>query len=129
MKVYTSYFGKMRKFPEDFATIAICVYPPDWFGGFKFEKFCPPEEVFHRYNGSEKTETVWDAFELEYKRKLKRLDAKRAMHELYSMFKYKKAIVLLCWETPDKHCHRHILARWFRHFGFDVKEWSEDNET
>lgn len=31
-------------------------------------------------------------------------------------------MVLLCWEGPDKHCHRHLLAEWLRERGHDVRE-------
>jgi uncharacterized protein (DUF488 family) len=31
-------------------------------------------------------------------------------------------IVLLCYEAPDKFCHRHLVASWFEEVGIHVKE-------
>ena len=31
-------------------------------------------------------------------------------------------IILLCWETPNLFCHRHIISDWFKKAGFNCNE-------
>ena len=32
--------------------------------------------------------------------------------------------VILCWEAPDKFCHRHIVAEWLSYsLGIDIEEY------
>lgn len=36
---------------------------------------------------------------------------------------------LLCYETPEKFCHRHMLAAWLNFsINADIKEWEQKNE-
>lgn len=30
--------------------------------------------------------------------------------------------VICCYETPEKFCHRHIVAKWFERAGYKIKE-------
>ena len=38
-------------------------------------------------------------------------------------------VVLLCWESPEKFCHRHILADYInKNSGVVVEEFGKENE-
>ena len=36
-----------------------------------------------------------------------------------------KDVCFLCWERPEKFCHRHLVAEWLREGNVFCKEWSE----
>ena len=39
------------------------------------------------------------------------------------------SVVLLCWESPEKFCHRHILADYInKNSGVVVEEFGKENE-
>ena len=53
----------------------------------------------------------------------------RYQEEVLSFLDPKKVVkdlgpesILLCWERPDRFCHRHIVAEWLRKAGYDVWE-------
>lgn len=36
----------------------------------------------------------------------------------------KRGVALLCYEAPEKFCHRHLVAEWFKNkLGIEVKEY------
>lgn len=98
----TSYFNKSGNLPN---VISIAAKSPSWFTGKKYKKLAPKFWFFQEYkeNGDE-------LFYVEnYCREvLNKLNAKDVYDELG------KDSILVCWETSDKFCHRHIIAAWFK---------------
>ena len=43
--IYTSYFAKLKKFPENFQPIAICQFPPKWYTGPSIKIFAPNSDI------------------------------------------------------------------------------------
>jgi len=44
---------------------------------------------------------------------------------LYARFGNQKPLGLICWETPDAFCHRHLVADFLRMAGLTVPEWEK----
>jgi len=99
--------------------IAICLYPPSGWTGKIYKKLAPTERLFfdikrqnitreeyiHRYN----TEI------------LDKLDPNEVYEEL-------KDNVLLCWEPPDKFCHRQLVAEWiYKNLNIRISEYSRQD--
>jgi uncharacterized protein YeaO (DUF488 family) len=107
----TSYFTKAAKYPN---TIAISQGVPKNYFGKRYMKLAPPWELIMKY----KQDNDWNYFrEHYYKEILDKLDPQEVWNELGEY------CVLLCWENPNKHCHRFIIAEWFKNkLGKEVNE-------
>ena len=46
MKVYTSYFAKLKKLPDTIVPISICGKAPDWYTGLQYKKLAPKYGFF-----------------------------------------------------------------------------------
>ncbi len=56
------------------------------------------------------------------KQVLNNLNTDKVLEELYELSNYKD-IVLLCYETPDKFCHRQLVADWLNKSGCPCEEY------
>lgn len=68
--------------------------------------------------------------EVEYTKRyeaiLSRLAPMQVYRELDTMMRNygASAVALVCWEKPEKFCHRHLVAKWFKEkLGMDVMEY------
>ena len=123
MLVRMSSFGNLRHIPETWQRLSICRFPPDSFADGIFNPLLPDEHEEEHWRYSEQSEEDWKRFRTAYKNKLRGMDAASVMHQLYEICKYTGKVVLLSKEKPDEHNYRRIAAVWFRHYGYDVKEW------
>ncbi|MFA5153710.1 MAG: hypothetical protein WC554_14210 [Clostridia bacterium] len=112
----TSYF----KYYTGDDGVAVCLYPPiDW-GGLQFPALAPSRDIFYAIKSGKIDET-------EYERRFReeiliRLDPQ----QIYNMFKNN---VLLCWENPEKFCHRKIISQWiFENLKIEVPEWKKKDQ-
>lgn len=97
----TSYYSKYKG--ENAVSIArMC---PKWFKGRDYKNLAPSYELFMKC----KEDGDEDYFARAYKNEvLDKLNAKDIYEDLGSN------AVLLCWEGPNKFCHRHLVAEWFK---------------
>ena len=108
----TSYYSKSANNPNAVSIAAKC---PDFYKGREYKKLAPKYWFFKKYkdDGDEKFYT-----EHYYKEVLDKLDAQEVYNELGH------DSILLCYETPDKFCHRHIVAEWLSYkLGIEVEEY------
>ncbi len=121
MKIYTSYFANLRNIPDDIVPIAICCKLPKGYSGLEYPVLAPSSALlseWHRNHNESYYRQV-------YCNKLNRLN----VHSIIGVLEYLskgKDIVLLCYERPEKFCHRHLVAEWLNKHGYDVKEWEGD---
>ncbi len=109
--IYTSYFAKYHGDNG----LSIAVSQPKSTKPFpECRSLRPPYSLVQRYKEGKITSKE---YELQYK--------KQILNRLHvaQFGKILQERVLLCWETPDKFCHRHIVAKWLQGAGFEVKEW------
>jgi uncharacterized protein (DUF488 family) len=97
----TSYFAKSSKLHN---AVSISLITPSGFKGKVFNKLAPKYSFFKKYK--EDGDQVYYT-ERYYKEVLNNLDPKKVFEELGH------DAVLLCYEAPEKFCHRHIVAQWF----------------
>lgn len=108
--IYTSYYAKSAKLPN---AISISRGTPTWFTGPSYEPLFPEWNLILNYKDGKITE---DEYRIRYNDQLSKLDPKVVYKEL-------EGKVLLCWETSNQICHRHLVAEWLnKHLGITVKE-------
>jgi len=119
--VYTSYFGALKKLPNDFAPIAICgkmVFP--W-SGLRYAKLAPKKWFFDEWKKNRDNDFYEYHF---YTEVLAKLDACAVVKELEALVgDESKTPCLLCYETPDKFCHRHLVSAWLQGNGIRSLEY------
>ena len=106
--IYTSYFANLKNIPEEIVPIAISGSVPNFYKGIQYKRLAPRWETLTRYKQSGDK----DAFIKDYyKYVLDGLDANRVIQDLIELSNGKD-IALICWESPEKFCHRHLIAKW-----------------
>ncbi len=112
--IYTSYFANMR-YLDDLTKskcVSISLFSPKGYKGKQFNPLIPTINILTEYKKDNDTEK----YERSYKKEvLSRLDP-------IETAKYLDGKILICFETPEKFCHRHIVSQWFRDNGIDCFE-------
>ena len=104
----TSYYSKSASSPN---AVSIAGRAPTWYKGREYKKLAPKYWFFKKYkeDGDEKFYT-----EQYQKEVLDKLDVQTVFNELG------EDAILLCWESPEKFCHRHLVANWLNK-NLDIK--------
>ena len=118
MKIYTSYFAKLRNLPENIVPISICGKVPDWYTGLQYKKLAPKYEFFIEWKKTHDSDYYIEHFKSEV---LDMLDVNAVYEELAKM-SAGKDIWLICYEKPSDFCHRHLVADWLTKNGFICTE-------
>ena len=119
MKIYTSYFAKLRSLPENIVPISICGKAPDWYAGLQYKKLAPKYGFFIEWKKTHDNDYYIEHFNSEV---LDQLNAKTIYEELSKM-SGGKDIALICYEKPSDFCHRHLIAKWFTNHGIPCEEY------
>lgn len=108
----TSYYSKNANDPN---AVSIAAKAPKWYKGREYKKLAPKYWFFKKYKEDGNEEFYTEQY---YKEVLNKLNPREVYNELG------EDAILLCWEAPDKFCHRHIVAEWlFDNIGAEVKEY------
>lgn len=101
----TSYFAKIKKI--NFSNpVCIARSAPPGYRGRYYIKLAPPIDLLKRYKNGE---IDTNSYTIEYQaRVLDQLNPQTVFNELG------ENATLLCWEGPDKFCHRHLAATWLK---------------
>ena len=127
VNIYTSYFGNLKNIPKNIIPVSICLKVPKEYKGIQYKKLAPTYDILSHYKETgDKT-----AYVLKYNKEIiKKLNAKDVVDDLLCMTglkqgvdERKNGIVLLCYETPEDFCHRHLIADWLNANGYDVVEY------
>lgn len=110
MKLYTSNYARNGSNPN---AVAISIRPPDWYRGRTYADLAPTWEIVM---GVKQGTITNDEYTRRYKLILSKLDPHTTVNNLG------EGAILLCYESPDKFCHRHLVAEWLRGAGYDVQE-------
>lgn len=98
----TSYFAKAHSLPN---AISIAAKAPDFYTGRVYLPLAPSWEIFSTYQKNHDINLYTEKYVEEI---LFPLDPQQVFEELG------KYSILLCWESPDKFCHRRIVAKWLQ---------------
>ena len=133
--IYTSYFGKMRKFPDNCIPVAICGGIPEWYTGAWYRKPAPKYGFFQEWKKNKDNDFYIEHYQKEV---LDELNVDKVLMDLQLLVPEEKRVemqspiwtssdvhlVLLCYEKSGDFCHRHLFAAWLSEkIGVEVKEW------
>ena len=117
--IYTSYYGNLRNIPRGIVPINIANITPYNYMGPSLPALFPPWWLVERY----KTDGDWASYvDIYTKRVLNVFDPKEIENAINQIASGGDA-VLICYERPEKHCHRHLVRDWLNKNDIPCKEW------
>jgi len=117
--IYTSYFANIKNLPNNIIPIAICGKSPDYYEGLQYKILAPKYSFFIKWKETQDNDYYIEHF---YKEVLDKLNPNDVVTQLYTLSNGYD-ICLICYETPEKFCHRHLVADWLNRSGFECKEF------
>lgn len=121
---YTSYFAKISKIPKDAVVLSISRFPPKWLPQVKsFLELAPSANLLSGYKAGEVNE---DQYRKTFNEYLSQIDPE-IIREQLDFEACGQDIYLLCYEAPDKFCHRHLVRDWLNINGIKCEEAKYDN--
>ena len=116
--LYTSNFAKTKFITSmEIVPISIARRPPSWWTGLDYIKLAPSAELLQLYKFLGDTEFYTN----EFNKQLDKLNSKEVYKELVALAG-QSDIALLCYESPNNFCHRHLVADWFNNNGIPIQE-------
>jgi uncharacterized protein (DUF488 family) len=115
--IYTSYFSSKKYNKEQ--GISIARYNKFW-QGESYPGLYPSTNLLNWWKSltkeeQESEERQHSYFEAYNEETLAPLDPHKVAAELNNK-------ILLCYEKSEDFCHRHIVAAWLRHYGYEAEE-------
>ncbi len=108
--IYTGYWAKASEYTAKGLTpVGISGWSPDGWTGKTYKKLAPKYVWWKEWHDNNLSEQ-WYITKY-FDTVLNKLDPVAVVKDLQKMG---KDVVLLCFETPDKFCHRHLVATWLR---------------
>ena len=134
--IYTSFFdnvGNIVKSIPDARFVSIAGKTPASFIGKKYKPLMPHyswwKEWHSKFTDSLESEESRKWYTSRYyKTVLNILDPLSTARELKDLAEWNPTFIL-CYETPDKFCHRHIVAEWLTKYSIDCMEWSNEDKS
>ena len=117
MKIYTSYFGNIRRLNEA-GIFAVCVAigKPKYLNLPQIINVAPTRYMLSDACSYEEYLRLYDQI-------LARQNAKQVVKQIEAL-SGGRDVALCCYEKPGDFCHRHILAKWITdNTGIEVKEF------
>ncbi len=115
----TSYFAKSSKEP---GAVSIARFPPRWYTGKRYFRLAPTPEMLKLGD--------WEEYKRRYRQEiLSGLNPQEILKEL-EVLAEGHDVILLCFEKERAHCHRGLVAEWFRETrGITVPERGDESVT
>ena len=111
--IYTSYFAAMKKMTpyQRASCVSISLYTPKGICIPRYEILAPKKEILKIYKETHDEK----GYTIDYNNYLRSLDPKIVENDL-------KNRIILCFESPEKFCHRHLVAKWLNDNGIKCEE-------
>ena len=117
--LYTGYFAKVREYlKHGLAPVNIALYPPKDYAFRACSSLYPPRDLLSHYKQRQDEAYFRKAY---FQDVLNKLHPETVYKQLTRHGELKS--ILLCYESPEKFCHRHLIAEWFSHSGYPVSEF------
>ena len=131
LQLRTGYYAKAKQYQEQgYLTVAISLIVPRWAAPFvdhRIAALAPSQSILDTLPDIE-TYTRRYSSEVLSRLNPQKLYAEEIAH--IARLRGKSKAVLLCYEAPDKFCHRHLVADWFAANGVPgITEISPDELT
>jgi len=111
--LYTSNYARQANNPK---SVAISAFPPKWYTGRRYPLLAPTWELVEKFKYNNMTEQ-------EYTEQYLQLLTQRKVDPYSIIEKFGDETILLCYESPNLFCHRHLAAGWImKHTGIIVRE-------
>lgn len=120
MNIFTSSFSVSRELdPSKYLVVSISRFPPKWFNGVMCFEFAPSAQLLFDY----KDGLPECLYAYRYRSEvLDRGDVHKVFERLAGISQGRD-IVLCCFESADKFCHRHLLAGYVQEvWGYTINE-------
>ncbi|MBP5363968.1 MAG: DUF488 family protein [Alphaproteobacteria bacterium] len=106
--IYTGYWDKLDEYKANNLTpVGISGWSPDGYTGKTYKKLAPKYSWWKQWHDEHLSEQWYT--EQYYSTVLNTLNPNTVAAQLQSLG---ENVILLCFETPEKFCHRHIVAKW-----------------
>ena len=117
MEIHTSYFDNIERIKQEDPEqvfVSIAGYAPPRFTGHRMPELAPKKvwwtKWYERFKDNLDSIESISWYSAKYRDTvLSNLDQVEIVHRLS---KLGDKVVLLCYETPDKFCHRHLVSEW-----------------
>lgn len=119
MNFFTSYLGNVKNLNSEVCPVFVATTWPDKPLFAQIRCLAPSKILFDYKSGK----IGIPEYEKRYNNQLANLNYSKVIEELLCLTSGKPP-VLICYETPEKWCHRHLIARWIREHGDECEEWS-----
>ena len=107
--IYTSYYGNRRKY-DGFYRISISRSAPEQSYDLRLLDLAPSSQLLQNYKNGITNE---EEYTRRYLSSLETLKKRGYLDKFVNyLTNHTQDVVLLCYEKPDKFCHRHILANY-----------------
>lgn len=110
-QLHTSYYAKSGK---DGKAVAISLVYPSFFRRRWYPQLAPTYPILSAYKEGKINEEEYELLYLDLLENERKLTPQGVADSL------PEGSILICYESPGKFCHRHIVARWLEQ-GADVK--------
>lgn len=121
MKIYTSYFAKLSKIPENIIPISIALHPPYWYKGAQYRKLSPTDRILTDWKLAHNESSYISTFCRDV---LDHLNPHKVVKELADI-SHGRDVALLCYERSDSFCHRHLVSEWLCKNGYTAMELTD----
>jgi uncharacterized protein YeaO (DUF488 family) len=117
--IYTSYFAKVKKLPQNVVPISIAIKAPTGWNGLEFKALAPKWSFLSVWKQTQDN----DYYIAEYQKQvLNQLNPEEVVKRLYAL-SYNHDVALICYEKSESFCHRHLVTDWLNSNGFQCVEW------
>jgi uncharacterized protein (DUF488 family) len=124
--IYTTYFAKLKKLPENIIPIAICAKPPVGYVGPIYRPLAPKYDFFAKYKINGDKEEFTENYIGQVLNQLNPVSVVTNLYYQACLAPNTCDIALVCFEKSSDFCHRHLVAEWLREAGYACEEWSEN---
>lgn len=116
MKIYTSYFGNLKRLQKaGLVPIGISQYPPRFFMGISMKELAPTARMLGK-------DITWKQYMEMYSLIIGKLNQAEVVKKL-ARLSMGRDVVLLCFEKDQSVCHRSLVAGWLNKAGYNVEEF------
>ena len=120
---YTTYFSNVKNLPPNIVPISIAAKPPAGWTGLEYKKLAPNWSFFSVWRETQDNDYYIEHFQKEILDELNVLAVVRDLCTAALLKGTVTDIALVCYESPEKFCHRHLVSEWLNNNGFVCKEF------
>ncbi len=119
MRIYTTYFAKVRSLPEDVVPVSIAAYPPRGWNGHTLYALAPNDAILHKY----KRDGDWLSYVRQYEGDVLIMQPEDIIEALGKL-SGGRDVALVCFEKDHTRCHRSLVANWLSVAGYPCEEYN-----